>query len=163
MKLLARIALTTALASLLGAEAEARPLEERVAGGAEVRNGDWLALEPVSLTLLAGSGDGPNVASSARVVLGLGGAGLGVGLATGLGGPCVEPAPCALRDSLFSSIVGIEARLERMYGPTTWRHTAYLGPQLSFAGIFGKFSVGWMFDVKDKADNHFQFGLGGGW
>jgi hypothetical protein len=64
---------------------------------------------------------------------------------------------------VFSSIVGIEARVERMHGPTTWRHTVYAGPQLVFGGVFIKWSVGWMFDAHDKADNHFQLGVGGGW
>ncbi len=159
----ARSALVIVAVTSLGAQAAARTPAEQVAVGVEFRNGDWLAFELVNLTLLAGSEDGANVALSARAVAGLGGAGLALGLASGVGGPCVEREPCGLRDSFMSSIVGLEARLERMYGPTTWRHTAYLGPQLSFGGIFLKCSVGWMFDVEDETDNHFQIGLGGGW
>jgi hypothetical protein len=134
-----------------------------LAPGFEFRNGDWLALELMGVVLVGGGEDGANVAATARGVLGIGGSGGAIGIATGLGGPCVEPEPCTLRDSLFSSIVGIEARVERMYGPSTWRHTTYVGPHLSFGGIFMKCSVGWMFAVHDKTDNHFQLGFGGGW
>jgi hypothetical protein len=160
---LARIGLASVVVILLAGEAEARAPEARTALGAELRNGDWLAVEPVGLVLLAGSDEGANVAAMVRVVLGVGGSGMGIGLATGLGGPCIKPEPCELRDSLFSSIIGVEARAEHMYGPTGWRRATYVGPHLSFGGIFLKGSVGWMFDVHDRADNHFQIGVGSGW
>jgi hypothetical protein len=160
---LARIRLVSVVAVLLGGLAEAQAREARVAVGAEIRNGDWFAIEPLGLVLLGGSGNGGNVAGTARGVLGLGGSGAAIGLATGLGGPCIGPGPCALRDSMFSSIISAEARVERMYEPTLWRSTTYVGPHLSFGGTFLKASVGWMFDVHDRADNHFQIGVGGGW
>jgi hypothetical protein len=159
----ARIGFAATVLIILGGAAQAGPREARVAVGCEVRNGDWLAFEALGLVLVGGSEDGANVAATARGVAGLGGAGGAIGLATGLGGPCVEREPCALRESVFSSIVGVEARVERTYGPSTWRHATYAGPHLSFGGVFMKWSAGWMFDLDDRTNNHLQLGIGGGW
>jgi len=159
-----KIGLTAFLVLVGGhARADTRPREARLAVGVELRNGDWLAVEPIGLVLIGGSEDAANVAAMARGVLGVGGSGGAIGLATGLGGPCIEPEPCRLRDSVFSSIVGIEARVERTYGLSTWRRTTYVGPHLFFGGVLMKCSVGWMFDANNKTNNHFQLGLGGGW
>jgi len=159
----AGIWLATVIAVLLGSNAEAQAREATVAFGAAFRNGDWLAIEPVGLVLLGGSGSGGNVAALARGVVGLGGSGAALGLATGLGGPCLGRPPCGLRASIFNSIISVEGRVERMYGITSWRRTTYVGPHLSFGGMFLKGSAGWMFDVHDRANDHFQLGLGGGW
>jgi hypothetical protein len=62
-----------------------------------------------------------------------------------------------------SGMLSVEARVERMYGPTSWRSTTYVGGQLSFAGIMIKPSVGWMVDVHDPRDSHYQITTGLGW
>lgn len=159
-----RIALAGLAVMLVAAPAEARPERPRNLGlGVEVRNGDWISMDALGLVLIAGADDGPNLAGTVRGVLGLGGSGGGIGLATGLGGRCLGSARCSVRDSVFSSIIGVEARVERMYGPTSWRRTTYAGPQVSFGGKVLRMSVGWMFDLHDGSDHHLQLGFGGGW
>src|ERR1051325_8410102 len=159
MKPWARIALASAVVILLGSGTEAPARAATVGVGGELRNGDWLAVEPVVLFPVAGSEDRSDLGVTARGVFGVGGSGAAIGLAAGPGGPCNKLEP----STPFGSSIALDARVERMYGPSSWRHTVYAGPQLSFGGIFAKWSVGWMFDVHDKGDNHLQLGFGGGW
>jgi hypothetical protein len=58
--------------------------------------------------------------------------------------------------------VSLEAHIERMYGPTSWRSATYAGPQLSLSLFVLKASLGWMVDLSDRTDHHVQIALGGG-
>jgi hypothetical protein len=144
---------------------EARPPEARFAIGAQLRNGDWFVIEPLALIWLAEPGPtiGLPLVATARGVLGVGGSGGAIGFGTGLGTTCATRGRCKLRDSMFSSIVDIEAAVERTYGGTTWRHATYMGPRLSSGGTDFKWSAGWMFDLDGGSNHHFQFGAGIGW
>jgi len=157
-----RIALIGAVIVSLGGRAEAASLDARLALGVALRKGDWVAFEPLGLIALA-SDDGANLALTVRGVAGLGGAGGALGFGTGLGGHCIGSGRCGLRESMFGTIVGVEARVERTYAPGGWRPATYGGPQLTYGGVLGKTTLGWMFDVHDRSVNHFQFGFGWGW
>jgi hypothetical protein len=128
-----------------------------VLGGFGFRNGDLFAVDAVGMALFDTFRSGRCIAMTARGELGVGGAAAAVGLATNL-----AEAPCKLSAAfLQSGIVSLEARVERTYGPTGWRRTMYVGPQVSLATMWWwKPSLGWMFDAHDAADNHVQFGLG---
>jgi hypothetical protein len=56
----------------------------------------------------------------------------------------------------------VEAHVERMYGPTSWRGATYAGPNVSVSLILLKASLGWMVDLGDHADRHVQVALGAG-
>jgi hypothetical protein len=91
-------------------------------------------------------------------MLGLGGAGVGIGLAPIWG--C--SAPCDMTNALMVLPVAVEARVERMYGWTSWRGATYAGPHLSLSALVLKASVGWMVDVNDRSDRHVQLAIGAG-
>jgi hypothetical protein len=92
----------------------------------------------------------------ARPMLGIGGSGVGIGLAW-TGGNAYTRDP----DYLIP-FASVEAHVERMYGPTSWRGATYAGPNVSVSLILLKASLGWMVDLGDHADRHVQVALGAG-
>jgi len=149
---------------LLAGSAEARPLETAFAGGASIRNGDWVAVDGLGVVLLGSPVPIRSLAVVARGEVGLGGVSAGLGLAlNSLPGQCRVPGACTMSDLLWSGMISLEARVARMYGPTSWRNTTYAGGQLSLAGIICKPSLGWMVDVHDPRDRHYQIATGVGW
>jgi hypothetical protein len=149
---------------LVGGEARAQnypvvaltPDRTFVVRGASVRQGDLFAIEPSFLFAPAGR-DSPLVLV-ARPILGVGGSGLGIGLAPILG--CSQP--CPMMDAVMILPVSFEARIERMYGLSSWRSATYAGPHLSFSALVMKVSLGWMVDVNDRSDHHIQLAIGAG-
>jgi hypothetical protein len=129
-----------------------------VAPGFSVRNGDWLTVDALGVLMLDTRAP---IAAVARGEIGIGGSSLGIGLATNFFGP---PQPWTMSDFLMG-IFSLEARVERMYGPTTWRSTTYVGGQLSWGlMIFGKPALAWMVAADDAHEEHFQFVFfGAGW
>jgi hypothetical protein len=131
-----------------------------VVPGASVRNGDLVAVDGLGVLLL--STPSP-VALVIRGELGLGGSSAGIGLATNAFGSA-SPGDWRIDDFLGSGILSLEARVSRMYGPTTWRSATYIGGQLSFACIIFKPALAWMVAADDPRDEHFQIVLAGvGW
>ncbi len=158
----ASLGLAGVLLVLLAGQAQARPspLDTYPTVGVSFRNGDYVAVEPGIVQLGLPAESGRLFAATVRGQLGAGGSGGGIGLATNI---WPSPGPHDLRDFYFEGIIILEARVERMYGPTSWRHTTYAGPQLSVAlPIVPKACLGWMIDVHDAADNHAQLGFGFG-
>jgi hypothetical protein len=125
--------------------------------GFSFRQGDWLSLEPSFLFVPASRGAYSPVVV-VRPMLGVGGSGVGIGLAPIWG--C--PGPCDPTDALMLLPVSLEARIERMYGVSDWRSATYLGPHISISAYILKASVGWMVDVNDRSDHHIQLAIGGG-
>lgn len=160
LKAMANIGLGGVLVVLLASKAEARPLNAYPLLGVSFRNGDHFAVEPGIVYLGAPAESGRLLAAVVRGQLGIGGSGGGVGLATNL---WPSPGPHDLRDFYFEGYIILEARIERMYGTTSWQHTTYAGPQLSVVlPMTPKASLGWMIGVHDAADNHVQVGVGFG-
>jgi hypothetical protein len=160
LKAVANIGLAGVVLVLLASEAEARQLDTYPVFGVSFRNGDTFAVEPGIVHFGAPAESGRLRAAMARGVVGIGGCGGGLGLVTSL---WPSPGPHDARDLYYEGIVILEARVERMYGSTSWQHTTYAGPQLSVVlPIIPKVSLGWMIDVRDAADNHVQVGLGFG-
>ena len=170
---LARTAATIALAAtlaLIGGRAHAQnhlvaPLVPEhvylLPAGMSVRQGDHVALEVPAL-FFAGPVVRP-VALVARVVLGAGGAGGGIGLAINPQPRCPSAYDCWRDDDFFMGpFVSLEARVERTYLWTSWPKATYAGPQLSMSVYVLKASMGWMFDVTDRTHNHPQLGVGFG-
>jgi hypothetical protein len=127
-----------------------------VVRGYSFRNGDWFAFEPSGLVLFGGLPFRP-VVGVVRAVAGVGGSGGGIGLGLNLNQPCDT-----VDDLAMGPFVTLEGRVERTYGPTSWRSATYVGPQLTLSAYILKASVGWMVDVNDRTDHHIQIGLGGG-
>jgi len=127
--------------------------------GFQVQNGDYFAVEPGVLVLLGAVRHRP-VAVFARAEAGVGGSGGGVGLAIDWFPSDASPYP-NLEEVMFGGLMTVEARVERTYGPTTWMHTTYVGPQVSF-NLMLKLSAGWMIDAHDPSDHHVQIGVGAG-
>jgi hypothetical protein len=125
--------------------------------GLGFRNGDWFAVDALGMAIFDPLRSHRCIAATARGELGIGGSAAAIGLATNL-----DEAPCKVSAAFLESIlVSLEARVERMYGPTTWRRTTYVGAQVSLATMFWfRPSLGWMFDAHSAADNHVQVGLG---
>jgi hypothetical protein len=121
------------------------------------RNGDWFAIGGVGVVAVIPRTCGRYFAATARAEVGIGGAGAANGLATNIG-----DTACQFNKALMGSgFLGAEARLARMYGPTSWRRTEYAGAQISFAAPYAmRLSLGSMVDVHDHSDKHVQFGLG---
>jgi hypothetical protein len=95
-------------------------------------------------------------------MLGVGGSGVGIGIAMNLmpSSPGVEPrTPEA--DYFMGPFINLAAHIERMYGPTSWRDATYAGPHLSLSLLFVNPSLGWMVNLGDRSDHHVQVGLGG--
>jgi len=126
--------------------------------GFSMRNGDYFVLEPSWLFFFGPIQ--PPVALVARSMLGIGGSGAGVGLA--LNPWMREVAGRPNVDDLMGPFVSLEAHIERTYWVTSWRSTTYAGPQLSLSIYVLKASLGWMVDLGDHTDHHFQVAIGGG-
>jgi hypothetical protein len=141
-----------------GTPLPAQPLQYYPILGVEVRNGDIVALQLGAMRVF-GSSANPVVAT-ARGEIGVGGSGAGVGLVIASGTDSPNPDP---KDLIFGGFILLELRAERMYGPTSWSHTTYAGPQVTFYPFIApKVSLGWMADVHDAANNRLQIGVGGG-
>jgi hypothetical protein len=130
--------------------------------GYSIRNGDLVAIESSCLFFF-----GPirrPAALVARAMLGAGGSGVGVGLAGNVTPPRPGEEVTLQGDDFFwGPFVSLEAHVERMYPLlTSWRHATFVGPQLSMSIFVLKASVGWMFDVNARTDQHLQIGLGAG-
>jgi hypothetical protein len=69
---------------------------------------------------------------------------------------------CPMTTARMELPVSLEARIERMYGLSSWRSATYLGPHLSLSVLVLKASVGWMIDVNDRSNHHIQLAFGGG-
>jgi hypothetical protein len=173
------IGLASVVAMLLGGAGEARAFDTHVVPGFSIRNGDWIAIDALGVGLLGSTAPGCTFALVLRGELGLGGASAGFGLATNMfAEACSAPGGCDMSEFLGSGMMSLEARVARMYGPTSWRSTTYVGGQLSFAltpfipphwfdgplniGTF-KPSIGVMVDPHDPRDKHTQIAVGGGW
>ena len=133
-----------------------------VVPGFSFRSGDYLVLEPSGLCVFGPIA--PPVAVVARPMLGVGGSGVGLGLALNPFPESMRPYPGGLPDPDFflGPFISLEAHVERMYSATSWRHATYAGPQLSLSVLVLKVSMGWMIDVGDHTDHHLQFALGFG-
>lgn len=123
------------------------------------RNGDYFVVEPGVFFSLGPVNHRP-AAIFVQGDAGVGGSGGGVGLAIDWLPMDANPYPNP-EEVIFGGLTTVEGRVERMYGPTTWKHTTYVGPQVSF-NLMLKLSVGWMIDVHDRGDQHLQIGLGAG-
>jgi len=154
------VAAVSLVALMIGDEAQVHAAEAYPVLGVEIRNGDILAFEPGVIAVLGtpAKSSRPLIASLRGELAG-GGAGVGVGLVIAATDK-PDPDP---RDLLFGGLALVEMRVERMYASTSWNHTIYAGPQLTFcAPVVPKVSLGWMVDLRDAADNHVQVGLGFG-
>ena len=166
-----------AMVILVGGRVEAAP-DERAQGwpgmtsgrlglvpGFRVRNGDWFVVDALGIALLGPPARTRAVAVVARGEAGIGGAGMGVGVATNaLPGPYPAPGGVQMSDFVGSGIGILEARAEWTYGLTSWRRTTYVGGQLSLAAVVFKPSVGVMVDAHDRRDRRVQVAfLGAGW
>jgi hypothetical protein len=144
--------------------AVAAPIETVLVPGVSVRNGDWVAVDGLGIALLSPREYASFVAAVLRGELAIGGISAGVGLATNV---LSEPCPsrgCDMSVFLGSGILSLEGRVERMFGPTSWRRTTYVGAQVSLATIFWKPAVGLMIAPDDPRDHHWQITfIGGGW
>ena len=159
----------TATLMLIGGRAQAQnypvltllPEHVFLVRGGSFRTGDVLAVEPSALFLFGPIR--PPLAGVARAMVGLGGAGGGIGLAMNLISPCPHGDLCWQGDDFFlGPFVSLEAHVERMYWLTSWRNATYAGPQLSLSLFVVKASVGWMADVSQSTNHHVQFGFGAG-
>jgi hypothetical protein len=129
--------------------------------GFSVRSGDWFVLDPSFWIARDLVGPRRPIMLVARPMLGVGGAGAGIGIAPTLEPPCPDAEACT-PTPFFWLPISLEAHVERMYGPTPWRRATYVGPTLSFSPYIFKASVGWMVDASDHADRHVQIAIGGG-
>jgi hypothetical protein len=161
----ATIALTTTLVLISGrAQAQSRAagtvVPSHVFGaGLSLRNGDLFAIEPSGRFFFGPIR--PPVTMVVHAVLGVGGSGGGIGFAMSLMPRRPGAEPCCQREDFFwGTFVSLEARVERMYGPTSWRRATYVGPQLSLSSYILKASLGWMVDVNDQTNRHLQIGVG---
>jgi hypothetical protein len=140
---------------------KAQPLKAYPLLGDQLRGGDYFAVEPGALFWLGPVGESRRpVGAIVRGELGVGGAGGGAGLAIDWFQCEPNPYPNPV-ELMCSMLTMLEARAERMYGPSRWNHTTYVGPQISL-DLWWRLSVGWMVDVHDRRDNHLQVGVGVG-
>ena len=126
--------------------------------GFSIRNGDWLAVDGLGILLLGAPAASRMTAVVVRGEVGLGGSSAGIGLATNVFAGSDYTLPCTWKmdEFLGGGILSLEGRVERMYGPTTWRSTTYVGWQVSFAGIIFKPAVGCMVAADNPRDRHCQ-------
>jgi hypothetical protein len=158
------IAVASVVLALLGRTPEARAVEAPVLPSLSIRNGDWVAVGGLGVGLLGSTAPGRTFAVVVRGELGLGGVGAGLGLATNMfAGSCLAPGGCSRSDFFGSGVGSLEARVERMYGLTSWRHTTYVGGQLSLSLVIWKPAIGVMFDAHDPRDARLQVATGCGW
>ena len=63
---------------------------------------------------------------------------------------------------MAGGLLSLDARVSRMYGPTSWHDTEYAGAQGSLALPFGmmRLTAGAMVNLRDRKDRHQQFGWG---
>jgi hypothetical protein len=147
---------------MMGGEARVKAAEGYPAFGLEVRNGDTVALGVGGIVVFGSPpGQPPRpLIASLRGEVAHGGVGAGIGLV--IATTTDKPDP-DLRDLFYSLFGLLEMRVERMYGSTSWTHTTYAGPRVTFyPGIMPKLSLSWMADIHNAADNHIQVGIGGG-
>lgn len=154
------VAAASLVAVLVAGQARAEATEAYPTLGLEIRNGDIVSLEAGGIVVFGSASKLPRpVIASLRGELAVGGASAGIGLAIA---GTDKPHP-GLRDVLFGGLVLVEVRIERMYGPTSWSHTTYAGPQVTlYPSIAPKLSLGWMAAIHDTIDNHLQVGVGFG-
>lgn len=173
------VGLAVVAIALPAARAEAGPCEQNGSNwpgvvsndvafmpGFSLRNGDWVAVDGLGVLLLPAARPWDRVAALVvRGEVGLGGSSAGVGLATiTLARQAPRPSgECEVSEFLGSGIVSLEGRVERMYGPTTWHSTTYVGWQVSFAGIIFKPALGCMVAADNPRDRHCQIATGAGW
>jgi hypothetical protein len=132
-----------------------------LARGFSVRGGDYFSIEP-SFLFVANSKPGSRpIVGVVRPMAGVGGSGVGVGLAWD---------PFAIEGERPEDVEGyvtilpisLEVHVERTYEPTDWHGGTYLGPQLSLSAFVLKASAGLMFNADDQRDRHVQLGIGCG-
>jgi hypothetical protein len=174
---LARATATLSLAAtllLIGGRAQAQnitaltevPQHVYLLRGDSFRNGDLITIEPSALFFYGPIA--PPVALVARGIVGIGGSGVGVGLAANLLPQYWhQPTPLKDNDDFFMGpFASLEGHIERTYVPELrrvgWRPATYAGPQLSLSLYLLKASLGWMVDVTDRTNAHVQVGVGGG-
>ncbi len=132
--------------------------------GFSVRNGDWVAVDGLGILVLGQPVPRRLAAVVLRGEVGLGGSSAGIGLATNVLGLSPSTQGWSATDFIGSGVLSLEGRLERMYGPTSWRRTTYVGGQISFSAIICKPALGWMVAADDPRDRHFQIVFAGaGW
>jgi hypothetical protein len=133
-----------------------------LARGYSVRSGDYFAVEPAFVFVAdARPGTRPPV-GVVRPIAGVGGSGLGIGLALQPIGPIAGERPQHVEDYVSILPVSLEAHVERMYWSRHWRSATYLGPQVSLSVYFLKASAGLMVNASDQRDRHAQLGIGAG-
>ena len=96
--------------------------------------------------------------ATARAEVGLGGAALALGF-----GVIIADKPGPLNETLMAGgLMSLDARVARMYGPTSWQNTEYAGVQGSLALPVGmmRLTVGAMINLRDHSDRRQQFGWG---
>jgi len=173
------VGLAAVLTMLPATKTEARPCEQPcpalpgwasangvgAVAGFSIRNGDWVAVDGMGILLLGAPTANRMTAFVVRGEVGLGGSSVGIGLATNaLRGPDYRLAcSCKMDEFIGSGILSLEARVERMYGPTTWRNTTYVGWQVSFAAIIFKPALGCVVAADNPRDRHCQIATGAGW
>jgi hypothetical protein len=133
-----------------------------LAGGVSVRGGDYFSIEP-SFLFVANTKPGSRpIVAVARPMAGVGGSGVGVGLAWRPIWPIENERPEGVEDYVSILPISLEVHVERMYRPTNWHSATYLGPQLSLSVLVLKASAGLMFNADDQRDRHAQLGIGCG-
>ena len=133
-----------------------------LARGFSVRGGDYFSIEP-SFLFVANTKPGSRpIVGVVRPMAGIGGSGIGVGLAFQPIGPIESERPEGVGDYVSILPISLEVHVERMYKPTPWHSATYLGPQLSLSVFVLKASAGLMFNADDQRDRHAQFGIGCG-
>jgi hypothetical protein len=165
----AKIALSVAI-MLLAREARADspvvatlvPKHVFLARGFSVRGGDYFSIEPAFLFVANTKPGGRPIVGVARPMAGVGGSGVGVGLALQPIGPIESERPEGVEDYVSILPISLEVHVERMYKPTNWHSATYLGPQLSLSVFVLKASAGLMFNADDQRDRHAQLGIGCG-
>jgi hypothetical protein len=133
-----------------------------LARGFSVRGGDYFSIEP-SFLFVANSKPGSRpIVGVARPMAGVGGSGLGVGVAWQPFAPIKGELREDLEDYVGILPISLEAHVERMCGPTHWHGATYLGPQISLSAFVLKASIGFMVNADDQRDRHVQLGIGCG-
>lgn len=122
------------------------------------RSGDWAAAGALGLVAVTPRPGGGYVVVASRAEVGVGGASMAVGV-----GAIIADRPTPLNEAVMAGgLMTLEARVTRMYGPTSWRSSEYAGLQGSLAIPYGmmRLAVGRMINLRDHADRRYQFGLG---
>jgi hypothetical protein len=171
------VGLAVVAIALPAARSEARPCQRdgswpgvvsndlAFAAGFSLRTGDWVAVDGLGVLLLPAARPWDKMfALVVRGEVGLGGSSAGIGLATRLlPSQGSRPGECQISEFLGAGVLSLEGRVERMYGPTSWRSTTYVGWQLSFAGIIFKPALGGMVASDNPRDQRVLLATGLGW